>query len=234
MTRRGAVGAVVAILAVVTIALAGRADDPPSAGPAATAEAGSAPAESLAIRLIDGARGADPVVCALASLAVEGRYGWGGEAPSPEALDAEGEAVEATVRWTLSFEADGPAVRALAAALGDPDPCARRLAAIRLGRTRSASGVGALLEALAAPAAQTRRSAALGLGFAEHDPADGAVVEGLLAALEDPDPGLRAAAAWALGRLDADRAIPTLVELLQGDADSRVRRNAALALGEIE
>lgn len=236
MTRRGAAGVLVAVLGVVAIALAGRADESPSAGPAATAEAATsiAPAESLAIRLIDGARGADPVVCALASFAVEGRYGWGGPDPAFEALEVEGETAEATVRWTLSFEADEAAVRALAAALGDADACARRLAAIRLGRTRSAAGVGALLEALAAPAAETRRAGALGLGFAGDDPADAAAVEGLLAALDDPDPRVRASAAWALGRLDADRAIPALVELLESDADARVRRNAALALGEID
>lgn len=230
MTRRGAVGAIVAVLAVVTAALAGRADDPPNVGPMVEA----APAESLAVRLIHGARGTDQVVCALASLAVEARYGWGGLDPTFEALDVEGEAAEATLRWTLSFEADEAAVRALAAALGDPDPCARRLAAIRLGRTRSAAGVGALLEALDSPGAEARRSAALGLGFAGDDPADAAVVEGLLAVLDDRDARVRASAAWALGRLDADRALPALVELLEGDADARVRRNAALALGEID
>lgn len=231
MTRRGAAGALVAILAVAAIAVAaGRSDDPRRAG----VEAEAAPAESLAMRLIAGARGADPVVCALASFAVEGRYGWGGMDPSFEALEVDGEEAEATVRWTLSFEADAGAVEALASALGDPDACARRLAAIRLGRTRSPAGTAALVEALGGGSAATRRSAALGLGFGEDDPADDRAVDALLEGLDDPDPGVRGSAAWALGRLDAERAIGRLASLLTGDESADVRRNAALALGEIE
>lgn len=233
MTRRGALGALGAILAVVTLAIAGGRSGGPPAPPPRPPEA-AAPAESLAMRLIAGARGADPVVCALASFAVEGRYGWRGLDPSYEALEVEGERAEAAVRWTLSFEADAGAVRALAAALGDPDPCARRLAAIRLGRTRSEAGTEALVAALDSPDAATRRTAALGLGFGGDDPADDRVVDALIEALGDADAGVRASAAWALGRLEAERAIPDLIRLLENDAEADVRRNAALALGEIE
>lgn len=231
MTRRGAAGAILAVLAVVALAVAGgRPDEPREPDPAV----GSAPAESLAIRLIAGARGADPVVCGLASVAVEGRYGRGGSDPSLETLEVEGEEARATVRWTLSFEADPGAVRALASALDDPDGCVRRLAAIRLGRTRSPAGTAALIDALADPSPATRRSAALGLAFGEDDPADEEAVAALLEALDDADAGVRASAAWALGRLEAERAIGALVTLLESDPSADVRRNAALALGEIE
>lgn len=53
----------------------------------------------------------------------------------------------------------------------------------------------------------------------------------LAAALQDPDPGLRAAAAHALGALDSPRAVPALIAVLQADADTDTRIAAAYALG---
>ena len=72
--------------------------------------------------------------------------------------------------------------------------------------------------------------AAVGLGFAE----DGAALTGLIAALEDPEPKVRIAAAWALGEIESPDAIPPLAEALARDEEAQVREAAAWALGEIE
>jgi cellulose synthase operon protein C len=59
-----------------------------------------------------------------------------------------------------------------------------------------------------------------------------AVREPLLASLSDPDAGVRAEAAEAVGRVRLDEAVPVLLDWL-GDADADVRTGAAIALGRI-
>jgi len=59
----------------------------------------------------------------------------------------------------------------------------------------------------------------------------GAAIEALMAALHDPDAGVRRAAIGALANLDDGRAVPALIEAL-GDESADVRRVAAAALSE--
>lgn len=56
-------------------------------------------------------------------------------------------------------------------------------------------------------------------------------LEGLL---KSPNEQIRIRAALAAGRIGDDRAVPALINLLQGDASEKVRLMAAFALGEIE
>jgi beta-lactamase regulating signal transducer with metallopeptidase domain len=60
-----------------------------------------------------------------------------------------------------------------------------------------------------------------------------AVVAALVRALDDSVPAVREDAAYALGRLDAQAAIPRLAVTLARDPASRVREMAAWALGQI-
>lgn len=55
----------------------------------------------------------------------------------------------------------------------------------------------------------------------------------LLAALNDPDPQLRAEAARSIGTFDSPRAVPFLARTLRGDPDGDTRLAAAYALGLI-
>ncbi len=75
------------------------------------------------------------------------------------------------------------------------------------------------------------RSAAIALGNRPHEPA----FEALAAALADPDPVIRGAAAWALGRWLAAGVMPgrareTLTERLACEPDAAVRAELAAAL----
>lgn len=65
------------------------------------------------------------------------------------------------------------------------------------------------------------------------DSSRAARVAALTAALKDSDPGVRAAAAQALGRLDDKSAGNALAELLR-DPDSEVQQQAIMALAELE
>ena len=66
---------------------------------------------------------------------------------------------------------------------------------------------------------------------AQKSPAE-AALDGLVAALKDPDAGVRREAARALGRLGDSRAAVSLTPLLR-DTDASVRWYAARALSEI-
>ncbi|MBN1909288.1 MAG: HEAT repeat domain-containing protein, partial [Pirellulales bacterium] len=52
----------------------------------------------------------------------------------------------------------------------------------------------------------------------------------LIACLSDPDPTLRAACAWALGRYETDAARDALHERVQVEPDTTVRREIEQAL----
>jgi HEAT repeat protein len=67
------------------------------------------------------------------------------------------------------------------------------------------------------------------LGFASEE----RVLGPLVAALRDPDPPVRCAAARALGALDSPRAVPALIAVLQTDSSPDARTDAAYALGLI-
>jgi HEAT repeat protein/beta-lactamase regulating signal transducer with metallopeptidase domain len=72
----------------------------------------------------------------------------------------------------------------------------------------------------------------VGAGTVSHrPPVDSAVVIALIARLKDEDPGVRAAAAEALGKLEDPRAVPGLLGILN-DREVRVRSAAAQSLGK--
>lgn len=229
--RAGVFAAMIVLLvAVMVVCRAGEA------GPSAQAEAATArmPADSLASALLETVRGAEPVICELAVRAVDGRHGWSSTADELTGVGAPLTPLErATIRWAVEGEeegADAGAVEPLAAGLADPDPCVRRMAALKLGRTHDPRGIAALQSALVSPDVAQRAVGALGLGYAE----DPAAIDDLGAALDDASPEVRAAAAWALGEIEDARAIPLLIPVLSGDEDPGVRQVAAWALGAIE
>lgn len=143
-------------------------------------------------RLFDGLRGANPVQCELAIGTVGTWYGWRQVTPD---RDPEAGAV---VAWVDQRHKNPALVAPLAAALRDPDPCVRRMAARLLGRLRVPAARASLLEALGDREAETRRLAAIGLGFYS----DRTTTPQLVRALGDRDPGVRAAVAWALGAVN--------------------------------
>jgi HEAT repeat protein len=109
--------------------------------------------------------------------------------------------------------------------------------ALRTDPERSAAtwkAIGwSILQALADQDARVRRSAAYAAGGFGKTAASAR--DPLRKALHDPTPSVRQNAAWALGQLVKEDAAETLRELskLFADSDSRVRRDAAAAVGEI-
>ncbi len=153
------------------------------------------PADSLAADLIAGVRGLDPVACELAARAMHRNWGRGGPG---EPASSDDPRVLAIIDWAMNEGGPG-AVPVLGAALADPDPCARRIAAIRLGRVNDPAATRRLREALEGADPGQREVAALGLGVAEDDAALPALVQALES---DASPRVRRAAAWALGEMN--------------------------------
>jgi hypothetical protein len=231
---RGSAAVAGLIVATAGFFVVCRAGEAGSSGQAEAATA-TVPADSLANALLSTVRGADPVVCELAVRAVDGRHGWSSTADDLAGVGMPLTPLQrATVQWAIAGGeegfADAAAVEPLTTGLRDPDPCVRRVAALKLGRGRDPRGIAALRAALAAPDASLRAVGALGLGYAE----DPATIDDLGGALDDSSPEVRAAAAWALGEIEDARAIPFLIPVLGQDDDPAVRRVAAWALGQIE
>jgi HEAT repeat protein len=233
MAHRGAAALALIVTAAAVVVVCGAGE----AGSSAQAEAAIAdlPADTLASALLATVRGADPVVCELAVRAVDGRHGWSSTADELAGVGTPLTPIQrATIQWAVRDDetqsADAAAVAPLAAALGDPDPCVRRMAALKLGRGGQPGGIDALRTALRAASVEQRSVGALGLGYAE----DPAAIDALGDALDDASPEVRAAAAWALGEIEDASAIPLLVPVLREDDDPGVRRVAAWALGAIE
>ena len=224
------------VLAAAILVVCGSGD----AGPAAQAQsAGPAfPADSLAAELLATVRGSDPVACELAVRAVDGRHGWSSTADELAGVGAPLTPIQrATIQWAVDGGDDderpgasAAAVAPLATALADPDPCVRRMAALKLGRIRDPRGMDALRGALSSADADQRAVGALGLGYS----GDSASIDALGGVLDDASPEVRAAATWALGEIEDARAIPLLIPVLGEDEDPAVRQVAAWALGEIE
>jgi HEAT repeat protein len=196
--------------------------------PAARAQA-TAAAESAAVTtLIQSVRGANPLLCELASRTIEQGWGWGGRAYDPRAVR------EPVLRAVIAVIHEHPprptSVTELAAALGDDDACVRRIAAPLLGRIEHPTARAALRTALRDARPATREAAAFGLGFTD----DAAMIPALLGGIQDAVPRVRAVSAWALGEIEDARAIGALIRLLREDTDPEVRAAAAAAIGEIE
>ncbi len=170
---------------------------------------------------------ADPMLCEMVAdqlgnfWSSEGDYGIGGLADAARGWRQTRDSLASRVT-------DAAALRRLARGLDDPNPCARRVAAKMLGRSRE-RGAGLLRDALKSPTARVREAAALGLGHAEMAETLG----DLQRATHDDDQSVVAMATWALGELERPEAIDRLGELTRS-RDLRVRRAAAWALGSIE
>ncbi|MBX6365102.1 MAG: HEAT repeat domain-containing protein [Gemmatimonadetes bacterium] len=184
----------------------------------------ASPADTVHARaVLAAARGASPLLCAMAARSLEGWGGGWSAAPIPG-----DEVVRATLRWTGGERPSAEAATLLAGAVGDADACVRRIGATLAGRSRDPAAVRALRSALGAAAAATRAAAALGLGFAR----DTGSLAPLGAALRDDAAEVRATAAWALGRIGDTGVAPGLRGALE-DADRSVRRAALWALGQM-
>ncbi|HEX9728020.1 MAG TPA: HEAT repeat domain-containing protein [Gemmatimonadales bacterium] len=172
-----------------------------------------------------GVRGASPMQCELSVHTVDQQFGWQRPGIMPDAADAPHE----LMHRALQRIDDPTTVPQLAGALRGPDPCARRIAARLLGRSRLPAAVDALTDALGASDENVRIVAAVGLGRAERRETVGRLV----GALADPAPTVRAAVAWALGQIESREAETALVRLLETDPAAQVRRAAALAIGDL-
>lgn len=169
------------------------------------------------------------------------------------------EAREAALAWFVANrDTAAPELRSF---LSEANPANRAAAALALGRIGDARSVGAIRNLLTDPAPEARRSAAQALSLLGDQPAvmaaeqaiqrginpiDGyirlvgyAKLTHMAASLgqilaSDPDTANRTAAAWALGEIGragvAGR--PALERALSSDAESGVRREAALALAK--
>jgi HEAT repeat protein len=132
------------------------------------------------------------------------------------------------------FETEAPTFLPLVLdALKDSDAVVRHAACLSLVRIRrdDRTVLGPLTRLLEDSDETVRQEAAAGLGVV--DPR-AAAVPALMGALDDKSPGVRATAAYSLGRLrEAARpAVPRLVAALK-DANEGVRSNAVVALGDI-
>lgn len=117
----------------------------------------------------------------------------------------------------------------LMAALGDPLPEARLLAAWVLGQRRLTRAMPSLLTALDDGVDHVRGAAALALGRMQAH----AAFDPLVAALRDPSPLIRMMASRALLHLGDDRAIDPLMACME-DGDFWVRVSAARAAGRLK
>lgn len=174
-----------------------------------------------AVRFLAAARGAAPVICSLAAAPLGDGRGYSG--PPMDADEGESGLVE----WALQPSIDERDLTILEEGLRDADPCVRAMAA-RLLASGGTQGMRILSSALSDDRTDTRRAAVEGLGYADH-----ASPTALIARLGDSDPGVRAAAAWALGRLEAREAAAALGDAL-ADPVPMVQLAAIEALGEIE
>lgn len=171
-------------------------------------------------RFLAAARGADPVICALAAAPLGNRWG-GGAPPAVGGPDAT------LVAWALKPSIDDRDLSLLEAGLRDADGCVRAMSARLLAADEA--GPRILIGALGDDDPNVRRVAAEGLGYAE----DRSSAPALIRRIEDDDAGVRAAAAWALGRIEDPSAEAALADALR-DREAAVRIAAIEALGALE
>jgi HEAT repeat protein len=180
--------------------------------------------------LLAGVSDADPVVCELALMALDGRsFGWSDVRADVEGAAPGGIRARDLAGWVMRPPRHPALVPPLRDALVGPDPCAARTAARLLGRMRTDEALDVLRTTLRHPDALARRGAALALGFSERPEA----APDLRRALEDADSGVRAAAAWGLGEVEDRASVTALARTLSADRDPVVRKAAAWALGRI-
>ncbi len=180
-------------------------------------------------RLLRAVRGADPLLCELATRSVDNHGWWSRWGPmSGNPLDGDSTAA-AIISWIQRDHHDPRFVARLSAGMRDTDRCVRRVAGSFLGRVEHPAAVTALLAALDDQSADTRFVAVVGLGLSE----DSTALQPLIRRLRDQSPDVRRAAAWSLGSLENKGALLPLIEVLDRDADARVRQAAAWAIGRV-
>jgi len=235
MTSSGAPGSCDAAAGADSSAMPGAGDLQLAGGPSgaavATGQAGGMPRASIDVRgLLQQARGAPPLLCALAAEGLSDR-GWGGhwsDAPSPPVGAATGARARSFPRGDEMVPSE---VRFLLDSIASPDACVRELSARLLGRFGGpavAEQLATLLNASLSSAA-VREAAAMALGLAHEKGA----VPALIRALRDEVSGVRANAAWALGRADDGRAVAPVRTLVTDEA-VEVREAAVGALGQLD
>lgn len=180
-------------------------------------------------RLLDAVRGADPLLCELATRDVDMHASWSRWGPIGSSPIETDSASAAIIKWIQHEHNDPAVVPRLRAALRDADACVRRVGASFLGRVDHPAALAALIDAADEASAETRYVAAIGLGLSEKKEA----METLVRRLRDDSPVVRRAAAWALGSLETRAALEPLLTALERDADPRVRQAAAWAIGQI-
>jgi HEAT repeat protein len=222
-------------LAVAAMMVSGSGESPlavaaGSSGTAGGFVSGSSLADVTA--LLTSARGAPPMICALAAQSVR-RWGWGGDwndAPSTPLR-----AIVSAVNDHLSLNSGKlppEDIERLMAGLASDDACVRELAVRILGTQKdepSSPVARGLIVRLVSNDASLREVAALGLGYIEPSSA----IDPLIRALRDASPAVRANSAWALGRIEVGRALRPLIDLFDDDA-TLVREAAIVAVGRME
>jgi HEAT repeat protein len=136
--------------------------------------------------LIDGIRGANAIQC---ELLLQGFHSW-----SSGVADRDASAWKISQRFHRDV-VDAGDIAWLGEQMRASDVCAARASARMLGNSPSPAARTLLLSSLGHANAQVRRLAAVGIGFGS----DSTVSRRLVPLLRDADPGVRAAAAWALG-----------------------------------
>ena len=179
--------------------------------------------------LLDAARGANPLMCALAAQSVR-NGGWGDWSDAPVTPLSASLPAGSDDDWR-SREVEESEAPLLIESLGAQDACVRELSVRMIGRTRDRgkSMTPGLLSGMTSDVARTRETSALALGMLRPREA----VDPLVRALRDSESSVRANSAWALGRIDDGRALNPLVAMLR-DADAVVREAAAGAIGRLD
>ncbi|MBI4615170.1 MAG: HEAT repeat domain-containing protein [Planctomycetes bacterium] len=178
--------------------------------------------EPIDYRQVDFADGAERVVF-FADLDRHLKHWSGAKSAADHAVaEAMELAVEEMVRGNFS---------ALVRILQEGQPNERRIAAMALGFGRDSRALSPLIEATRDADPDVRIHALQSIGVL-HDPET--PVEPVLACMEDPDPGVRAAACFCLGGIVPPKSDKgALVPLLKAtqDPDARVRAHAVVSLG---
>ncbi|MFN2637444.1 MAG: HEAT repeat domain-containing protein [Gemmatimonadaceae bacterium] len=181
--------------------------------------------------LLTSARGAPPMICAMAAESVrEWGWGWGdaNDAPSTP-LKTIVSAVNSQLRMNQGQLATED-IDKLMTGLSSDDACVREISVRLLGTQKKNDQISkGFIVRLANNDASVKEVAAFGLGLAQPTSA----VDPLIQSLRDASPGVRANAAWALGRIDNGRALASLVNLFRDDAEI-VREAAVIAVGHME
>ena len=172
--------------------------------------------------LITAARGASPMICALAAQSI-GNGGGGWQPPYPIVSTSF-----TSIRQALREARMESSLPLLLASLGDADACVREIAARLLGHQRDDTAIRGIAARLQSPDAPSRAAAAYALGLT------GAGVSAPLEeVLADPEPAVRGNAVWALGRI-GERAAAGRVWSLVRDRESPVRAAAVQTLRHLE